>query len=77
MQISAIGRRFSSPAGVHDSSRYYLKENNKIGGKNSMLKAIIGTWVEGNSLTIHDTKTDNYYHVVVYKDSVVIGQSRN
>lgn len=37
-----------------------------------MLKIISGTFENGNGITIHDTDTDNYYHKVVYKDSVEI-----
>lgn len=37
-----------------------------------MLKIISGTWGEGNGITIHDTETDNFYHLVVYKNSVEI-----
>ena len=37
-----------------------------------MLKIINGTFEEGNGITIHDTKTDNYYHKVVHKNSVEI-----
>ena len=37
-----------------------------------MLKIINGTFEEGNGITIHDTETDNYYHKVVYKNSVEI-----
>lgn len=37
-----------------------------------MLKIINGTFAEGNGITIHDTDTDNYYHKVVYKNSVEI-----
>lgn len=35
-----------------------------------MLKIIKGTFEEGNGITIHDTETDNYYHKVVYKNSI-------
>lgn len=37
-----------------------------------MLKIICGTFKNGCGITIHDTETDNFYHKVVYKDSVEI-----
>lgn len=37
-----------------------------------MLKIINGTFENGCGITIHDTETDNYYHKVVYKNSVEI-----
>lgn len=37
-----------------------------------MLKIISGTWEEGNGIIVHDTVTDNFYHLVVYKNSVEI-----
>lgn len=38
----------------------------------AMLKIINGTFENGCGITIHDTETDNYYHKVVYKNSVEI-----
>lgn len=35
-----------------------------------MLKIINGTFENGCGVTIHDTETDNYYHKVVYKNSI-------
>lgn len=35
-----------------------------------MLKIINGTFENGCGITIHDTETDNYYHKVVYKNSI-------
>lgn len=35
-----------------------------------MLKIIKGTFEEGNGITIKDTETNNYYHKVVYKNSI-------
>lgn len=37
-----------------------------------MLKIINGTFENECGITIHDTETDNYYHKVVYKNSVEI-----
>lgn len=37
-----------------------------------MLKIICGTFKNGCGISIHDTETDNFYHKVVYKDSVEI-----
>lgn len=37
-----------------------------------MLKIINGTFENGCGITIHDTEKDNYYHKVVYKNSVEI-----
>ena len=35
-----------------------------------MLKIINGTFENGCGITIHDTETDNYYHKIVYKNSI-------
>lgn len=35
-----------------------------------MLKIINGTFENGCGITIHDTEIDNYYHKVVYKNSI-------
>lgn len=35
-----------------------------------MLRIINGTFENGCGITIHDTETDNYYHKVVYKNSI-------
>lgn len=35
-----------------------------------MLEIISGTFKNGCGVTIKDTETNNYYHKVVYKDSI-------
>ena len=35
-----------------------------------MLKIIKGTFEEGNGIIIKDTETNEYYHKVVYKNSI-------
>ena len=35
-----------------------------------MLKIINGTFEEGNSIIIKDTETNEYYHKVIYKNSI-------
>lgn len=37
-----------------------------------MLEIISGTFENGYGITIHDTKTDKYYHSIVYKNSIII-----
>lgn len=44
----------------------------KNGGMTIMLEIISGTFENGCGVIIKDTKTNKYYHSLVYKDSIII-----